>query len=225
MPYRFESESVEAVMKQIAALSDKAEFIAAQALYEGAGIMAKAINEEAKKIKTAPFKYAKNGEQRLPSPEEKAIVTGTGAIGIAKFKNKYGSRRVGAVDTSVGYNAAGYVPVKWNHMSSKARTNYKNATFKGNAITASSTLKWIRDQGGSAKYGISASIGKGAQNMKPIGVVANAINSGTSFMRKQPFMRKALTAATPRCEAAIINRAESLIDSILKENETGGKTA
>jgi len=220
MPYRFETEGIKDIIKQIYAIEDQADFIAAHALYEGAAVMADAINAEAKTIKTAPFKYAKNGDTRLPSPEEKEMITSSGAMGIAKFR-----KRLGAVDTSVGYNSAGYAPVKWNHMSSKARTNYKNATFKGRDINASSTLKWIRSQGGSAKYGISADIGKGAQNMKPIGVVANSINSGTSFMRKQPFMRRALTKATPKCEAVIIDTAERMIDAIIKENTIGGKTA
>ena len=220
MPYRFESEGVAEIMKQIKALEDRSDMIAAAALYDGAAVMASEINKSAKSIKTAPFKYAKPGETRLPSPEEKEMITSDGAMGIAKFR-----KNLGAVDTSVGYNSSGYAPVKWNHMSSKARTNYKNVTFKGNSVTASSTLKWIRDQGGSEKYGLSANIGKGAENMKPIGVVANSINSGTSFMKKQPFMRKALKAATPKCEAAIIKKAESLIEAILKENETGGKSA
>jgi hypothetical protein len=220
MPYRFESKGVAEVMKQVRALEDRSEMIAAAALYEGAAVMASEINKSVKNIKTAPFKYAKPGETRLPSPEEKEMLLNDGAMGIAKFR-----KNLGAVDTSVGYNSSGYAPVKWNHMSSKARTNYKQATFKGHDITASSTLKWIRDQGGSKKYGLSADIGKGAQNMKPLGVVANSINSGTSFMNKQPFMRKALTAARPKCEAAIIKKAESLIESILKENETGGKSA
>lgn len=220
MPYRFETEGIKDIIKQIYAIEDQADFIAAHALYEGAAVMADAINVEAKTIKTAPFKYAKNGDTRLPSPEEKEMITSSGAMGIAKFR-----KRLGAVDTSVGYNSAGYAPVKWNHMSSTARTNYKNATFKGRDINASSTLKWIRSQGGSAKYGISANIGKGAQNMKPIGVVANSINSGTSFMQKQPFMRRALNKATPKCEAVIIDTAERMIDAIIKENTTGGKTA
>ena len=220
VPYRFKSEGVADIMKQLKALEDKSIMIAAAALYDGAAVMAKAINASAKNIKTAPFKYAKNGEMRLPSPEEKEIVTSANAMGIAKFR-----KNLDSVDTSVGYNSSGYAPVSWNHMSSTARTNYKNATFKGRDINASSTLKWIRSQGGSAKHGISANIGKGAQNMKPIGVIANSINSGTSFMTKQPFMRQALKAATPKCEAAIIKKAESLIDSILKESESGGKTA
>lgn len=220
MAYRFKSEGVADVMKQIRELEDKSVMIASAALYDGAAVMAKAINDSAKSIKTAPFKYAGPGETRLPSPEEKEMLTDSGAMGIAKFR-----KNLDSVDTSVGYNSSGYAPVKWNHMSSKARTNYKAVSFKGNDITASSTLKWLRSQGGSKKHGISADIGKGAQNMKPIGVVANSINSGTSFMHKQPFMRKALNAAKLKCEAAIIKKAESLIDTILKENETGGKTA
>ena len=220
MPYRFESEGVAAIMKQCKALEEQAMFVASHALFEGAAVMAKEINKQAQSIKTAPFKYAKGDDKRLPSPEEKEMITDSGAMGIAKFR-----KNLGAVDTSVGYNSAGYAPVKWNHMSSKARTNYKAASFKGKDITASSTLKWIRDQGGSKKYGVSADIGKGAQNMKPIGVVANSINSGTSFMQKQPFMRKALKAATPKCEEVIIKTAEQLIDSIIKEQDIGGKTA
>ena len=207
-------------MKQIAKLEDKAEFIASQALFDGAGVMAAEINKQAKSIRTAPFKYARPGETRMPSPEEKEIITDNGAVGIAKFR-----RNLGSVDTSVGYNGSGYAPVKWNHMNSMARTNYKATKFKGNDVTASSTLKWLRNQGGSEKYGISATIGKGDQDMKPVGVVANSINSGTSFMNKQPFMRKAFSAAKPRCEAAIIKRAESLLDTILNEKESGGKSA
>ena len=220
MAYRFQSEGISELMKQFNAMEGQAMFVASQALYDGAAVMAKEIDRQARSIKTAPFKYAKTGEMRLPSPEEKQMLLESGAMGIARFR-----KRLGAVDTSVGYNSAGYAAVKWNHMSSKARTNYKNATFKGRDITASSTLKHLRDQGGSQKYGISASIGKGAQNMKPIGVVANSINSGTSFMQKQPFMRKALKAAKPQCEAAIIKTAERLLEAIAKENDIGGKSA
>ena len=155
---------------------------------------------------------------RLPSPEEKKIVTGSGAMGIAKFR-----KRIKAVDTSVGYNSSGYAPVNWNHMSSKARTNYKAVSFKGKDVAASSTLKYIRDQGGSEKYGLSKDIGRHAQNMKPIGVIANAINSGTSFMKKQPFIRRGITKGKPKAIEAIIKRAESMLQKII--NESGGKSA
>lgn len=222
MPYRMTSDGIGEAIEMLKQLGDKAEFVAAQALYEGAGIIADAVTAEAKTIKTAPFHYSavEGATKRLPSPEEKDIVTAQGAMGVSKFR-----KRIDSVDTSVGYNGSGYVPVNWNHMSSKARTNYKNATYKGRDINASSTLKWLRDQGGSAKYGISKDIGKGAQNMKPIGVIANAINSGTSFMDKQPFIRRAFTKARAKAEKAIVERVESLFNKIIKEESAGGKIA
>lgn len=51
---------------------------------------------------------------------------------------------------------------------------------------------------------------------KPIPLIANAINSGTSFMRKQPFFRKAVTIATPKAKAAIIEKIEAEIDAMNK---------
>ena len=51
---------------------------------------------------------------------------------------------------------------------------------------------------------------------KPIPMIANAINSGTSFMRKQPFFRKAVTIATPKAKAAIIEKIEAEIDAMNK---------
>ena len=222
MAIRMQEEGLADIIKAIYSMEEQAEFVATMSLYDGASVMADAITKEAKTIKTEPFHYAavEGATTRLPSPEEKEILTSAGAMGIAKFRKK-----LGAVDTSVGYNGAGYAPVNWNHMSSKARTNYKQAKFKGREINASSTLKWLRDQGGSAKYGISKDIGKGAQNMKPIGVIANSINSGTSFMKKQPFVRRAVAKATPKAIEAIIARAESMIDSIIKNNESGRNTA
>ena len=50
---------------------------------------------------------------------------------------------------------------------------------------------------------------------KPIPLIANAINSGTSFMDKQPFFRKAVSrtkaAATAAIENGILKRAEEMI--------------
>lgn len=215
MAYRMQTEGLKETIDAIRELGDKAEFVASWALYDGAGVMADQINKEANTIKTEPFHYAavSGATTRLPSPEEKQMLLDSGASGIAKFK-----KRLGAVDTSVGYNAAGYAPVNWNHMSSNARTNYKAVSLKGHEVNASSFLKALRKASG------DATIGKGAQNMKPIGVIANAINSGTSFMTKQPFIRRAVTKATPKAIAAIVSRAESMIAKIIQEN-IGGKSA
>ena len=42
----------------------------------------------------------------------------------------------------------------------------------------------------------------------PIPKIVNAINSGTSFMKKQPFIRKAASSATKRVTDAIVNTIE-----------------
>ena len=47
----------------------------------------------------------------------------------------------------------------------------------------------------------------------PVPMIANAINSGTSFMKKQPFFRKA-TARTGAAEAAIENKLREEIDKL-----------
>ena len=52
MPYRFESEGVTELMKQCKGLEDKADFIASQALFEGAAVMAAEINKQVRSIKT-----------------------------------------------------------------------------------------------------------------------------------------------------------------------------
>lgn len=210
MPYRMKTEGLQELTTMLKEFGDKAEFIASVSLYEGAEIVADEVTKEAQSIRTEPFHYAAVAgvTKRLPSPEEKQILLDSGAMGIARFR-----KRLGAVDTSVGYNSSGYAPVNWNHMSSKARTNYKAQSFKGYENMTTSTLKFA----GVYKRGV--------QNMKPIGVIANAINSGTSFMQKQPFIRRAVSRATQPAISAIIRRAESLMESIISNNESGGKSA
>ena len=74
------------------------------------------------------------------------------------------------------------------------------------------------------KNGISVTTSVGMQNAgyaelkgktKPIPQIANAINSGTSFMEKQPFLRKAFSQSKRAAEAAIeagIKAHEELLD-------------
>lgn len=166
MPLTMDVEGMDDVFNMLESMGDAAEPIAKEALYVGAGLMAGRMKNEAGAIRTAPFKWAGPGEYRLPSPEEKEILMGEGAMGIARFKSENGS-----VTTSVGYSNTGYVNVPWRFKSSNARTNYR---FKN------------------GKTILARLAGRGGRNLKPIAVIANAINSGTSFMRKQPFVRKAL---------------------------------
>lgn len=197
MPFSIHVEGMDELISGIDRLRNDAPHIAAWGLYEGAGVVADAVSREMQGISTAPFKYAKGGRKRLPSPEEKAVLM-SAPHGVAKFGfdgNK--------VHTSVGFNGAGYANVSWNHMSSSARTNYKAVSFKGKENTASSTLRFIRRSGKAEQFGLSSKIGHGAQNQKPIGVIANAINHGTSFMKAQPFLRKAFSKSRGPASAAI----------------------
>lgn len=213
MAIQMKIDGMEDVSRMLEELGEKADFAASMALFKGAGIMAEEVSKAAKTIQTAEFKFAKPGEMRLPSPEEKKILLEDGAMGIAKFDHNGAE-----VNTSVGYNGSGYATVTWNHMSSDARTNYKSVSLKGHEANASSFLKALRKAGGT-------DIGKGAQNMKPIGVIANSINSGTSFMKKQPFFRKGVNAGTKKAEEAIRTAVESVYNSIIKKYQSGGKSA
>ena len=206
--FRLEIEGMDELFSKLKKAEDKSLGIAAQGLYEGAGIVANAVSAAVQGIRTEPFKYAKGGQKRKPSPEEKAALVGA-PHGVAKFRKK-----LGRVDTSVGFNGNGYVDVNFKHMNSSARTNYKAVGFKGRDSTASSTLKYIRSHGGSRKYGIDASIGKGAQNQKPVGVIANSINSGTSFMEKQPFIRQAFSKSKSAAVAAIEDGIRKRIEEL-----------
>lgn len=159
MPFSLEWEGADELLRKMDKLPEKAAKIAAEALYEGAGVMADAITQSVKSIKTEPFRYAGGGKKRLPSPEEKAIVE-SAKHGIAKFKND-GT----VIQTSIGYQNAGY-----------ANLNGKS---------------------------------------KPIPLIANSINHGTSFMQKQPFLRKAFSQNQGKAIATIeagIKKRENELD-------------
>jgi hypothetical protein len=160
MPYEMKVDGMAEISDMLEKMAEQAQGVASQAVYVGAGIMAEEIRKGAEGIKTAPFKYAKEGT-RLPSPEEKAIVVAAGA-GIAKF-DKNGTE----VSTSVGYRASGY-----------AELNGKK---------------------------------------KPIPLIVNSINSGTSFMSKQPFVRKAARTGGTKAMAAMRDKIENAFEEMIKK--------
>lgn len=159
MARRMKVEGSDKLADMLNQLSNSAQFVAAMALYDGAGVVADAVTEETKNISTEKFNYAavEGRTTRLPSPEEKALLL-DGAAGIAKFE-KNGS----IVETSVGFNNSGYGMIKGKR--------------------------------------------------KPIPQIANAINSGTSFMKKQPFFRKAVN----RAKDAAVAKMEATGEATLKE--------
>ena len=157
MSFKFEVSGMETMIAQMGKLPDKGRGIAAQGLYEGAGLMADAVSRAVHGIATEEFRYTKFGT-RLPSPEEKAIVEGA-RKGVAKFRKTKDN-----VNTSVGMQNAGYANL--------------------------------------------------AGKTKPIPLIVNAINSGTSFMKPQPFLRQALEQNAGAAAAAIESGIRSRLDEL-----------
>lgn len=56
-----------------------------------------------------------------------------------------------------------------------------------------------------------------AGKQKAVRMLANAINSGTSFMNKQPVFRRAATKAAGPASEAIVAKAEKLFDEIINK--------
>ena len=158
MPFSIQWEGADELLRKMDKLPEKAAKVAAEALYEGAGVMADAVSQAVHGIATEDFRYATGGRKRLPSPEEKAILEGA-KHGVAKFRND-GTK----IQTSIGFDNSG------------------DAELDG--------------------------------KRKPIPLIANSINHGTSFMQKQPFLRKAFSqqqgAAVAAIEAGIRAREDEL---------------
>lgn len=159
MAYVMKVDGMKEISELLSKMEKRAPGVAAQALYEGAGIMSEEVKSAAAKIRTGPG--ISRDDARYPTPEEKAAVLSVGA-GIAKF-HKSGTE----VDTSVGYRNAGYINI-----------------------------------GGKTK---------------PIPVIVNAINSGTSFMHKQPFVRQASTAGGKKAIAKMTAFIENAFEEMQKQ--------
>ena len=103
MAMTIKTDGLEQLHTMLAQLGEKAYDVAAESLYEGAGVVAGAYKSAIGSIRTAPFKGKRN--LRLPSPEEKAALQGKS--GIANF-NRTGD----GVDTLVGISgSAGYANI------------------------------------------------------------------------------------------------------------------
>ena len=188
MAYTSVTDGMDELKHALDSLGNAAQGAASAGLFEAAGVYADEVSKAIDAIAVSPFKYAsrKRGETREPSPEEKAMLKGAGAAGIAKFKKNGIS-----VNTSVGFNNAGYAPAQWATKRHKGRTTYK----------------W------NGKEVYHASKSRAGADVKPIPVIANAINSGTGFMRKQPFFRKATSRAKGKAAEAFEAAAVSVLDS------------
>lgn len=159
MAMTIKTEGISELNLMLAKLGDSAMNVASAALYQGAGVVADAMQTAVGSISTEPFKGKRKYGYRLASPEEKEAVEGK--TGIAKFK-KDGSE----VNTIVGVSrSAGYVQL------------------------------------GSRKVAVIE--------------IARSINSGTSFLHKQPVFRKAKTTSQKAAEDAIVSKAEEMYNEII----------
>ena len=105
MPFSLQWVGAEELMRKMDRLPEKAAKVAAEALYEGAGVMADTVSRAVQGIATEPFHYATGGQKRKPSPEEKAALLNA-RHGIAKFR--YDGTEI---RTSIGFQQAGYADV------------------------------------------------------------------------------------------------------------------
>ena len=153
------TEGLDQLSKMLAELGNKAQDVASASLFDGAGVVADALNAGIGKIQTAPFKYAPEGHTRLPSPQEKAALERK--VGIARFRKDGAS-----VDTIIGISYdSGYTQI--------------------------------------------------AGKPKAVRVIARSINSGTSFMHKQPVFRMAVNSAKASAVSAIGAKAEKMFNEII----------
>ena len=157
MAMKMDTTGLDELSRMMANLSNRAQDVASAALFDGAAVMADAMNRAVSSIRTETFRYAPEGQTRKPSPQEKAALDRK--VGIAKFR-KNGSD----VDTVIGVGISGYTQV--------------------------------------------------AGKQKAVAVIARSINSGTSFMQKQPVFRKAYSQTKAAAEAAIVAKAEEKINEL-----------
>ena len=75
----------------------------------------------------------------------------------------------------------------------------------------------FRDDGGSVNTSVglnAAGYGTVAGRTKPVGLIANSINSGTSFMSKQPFYRRAQSQSKGQALGKIETKLREEIDKL-----------
>lgn len=104
----FEATGIDELIDALNKLDKETEPIAAQALYDGAGVMAAAIRSQVNSIPTEDWHYV---DERHPHKMKSATTQEKNAIaqviGISEF-DKNGSE----VNTSIGINDGGYMKVK-----------------------------------------------------------------------------------------------------------------
>ena len=136
-----------------------------------------------------------------------AISSGARSIATEPFRYAHeGMKRKPSPDEKAILNAAGAAGIAKfdkNGLSVNTAVGYNRSGY--------AQVNWNHmSNKARTKYKI-----KGGGNAKPVAVIANAINSGTSFMEKQPFIRKALTKSKGAAQGVMEATIEQLVDQIL----------
>ncbi len=154
-----------------------------------------------------------------------------GLAEVSKMLNRMGEKAQAAASLGL-YEGAGVVADEMNRAAESIQTSkFHYAVFppaiqrdptpeeKAAVLSAGAGIARFRKNGSEVNTSVGYSnAGYATLNGKqvPIALIANAINSGTSFMRKQPFIRRAANAVKERASRAI---AEKIEDVLNKTNE------
>ena len=127
------------------------------------------------------------------------------------------------------YVGAGVMADQYSAAAKSIRTAPFRYVFNGQKRDPSPEEKAaVQGQTGIARFRkngseVDTSVGVGARGYVNIGgkqkaaaMIANSINSGTSFMTKQPVFRRAATQGAGPASAAIVQAADILIEEITK---------
>lgn len=125
------------------------------------------------------------------------------------------------------YAGAGVMADQFTAAANSIRTAPFRYVFNGQKRDPSPEEKAaVQGKTGIAKFNrngseVDTKVGVGARGYVNIGgkrkaaaMIANAINSGTSFMNKQPVFRRAASQGAGPASAAIVEAADKLIDEI-----------
>lgn len=157
---KFQFEGVDELVAQYKKLDENTEKVIGKAIYNGAGVVARAVAASIESIST---------DNRFGTAENPTIGPSTiqkiglqRALGITKMRNDNGF-----VNVKIGFD--GYNSVK--------------------------TKTWPQGQ--------------------PNMMVARSVESGTSWMQKQPFMRKAEQSSRSQCEKVMSETVDREIQNII----------
>ena len=149
-------------------------------------------------------------EERAPAVASKALYEGAGIM---------------ADEIRKGAASIRTAPFKWAS-SSKGETRLPSPEEVEIVQTAAAGIAKFNKNGTEVDTSVgfrNAGYAELKGKMVPIPKIVNAINSGTSFMKKQPFVRKSAAQATPKALKAMRECIEAEFEAIGKEYKASMK--